>query len=85
MSLRSCCRTASGGCTRRVKTGFYYVTMYNEDYVQGAMPEGAAEGIVRGMYKVRAAAGEKATVQLLGSGRDPERGAAGAGNAGRKV
>ncbi len=46
---------------------FYYVTMYNEDYVQPPMPEGAAEGIIKGMYKVKPAAGE-ATVQLFGSG-----------------
>ena len=46
---------------------FYYVTMYNEDYVQRAMPEGVAEGIVKGIYKLKAADGE-ATVQLFGSG-----------------
>ncbi|WP_158792718.1 pyruvate dehydrogenase (acetyl-transferring), homodimeric type [Granulicella sp. L60] len=46
---------------------FYYITMYNEDYPMPAMPEGSAEGILRGMYKVKPAAGE-ATVQLFGSG-----------------
>ena len=46
---------------------FFYVTMYNEDYPQPAMPEGAAEGIVKGMYKLKAADGA-ATVQLFGSG-----------------
>src|SRR5260370_19715679 len=46
---------------------FYYITMYNEDYAMPAMPEGVEEGILRGMYKLKAAAGE-ATVQLLGSG-----------------
>ena len=46
---------------------FYYVTMYNEDYVQMPMPEGVAEGIIKGMYKLKAAA-EGATVQLFGSG-----------------
>ena len=46
---------------------FYYVTMYNEDYVQPPMPEGAAKGIVKGMYKLKAAA-KAATVQLFGSG-----------------
>ncbi len=46
---------------------FYYITMYNEDYAQPAMPEGAAEGIVKGIYKLKAAAGE-AQVQLFGSG-----------------
>ncbi len=46
---------------------FYYLTMYNEDYPMPAMPEGAAEGIVKGMYKLRSAAGP-ATTQLFGSG-----------------
>ena len=27
---------------------FYYITMYNEDYAMPAMPEGSAEGILRG-------------------------------------
>ncbi len=46
---------------------FYYITMYNEDYAMPAMPEGAAEGILRGIYKLKPAAAE-ATVQLFGSG-----------------
>ena len=52
---------------------FYYITMYNEDYPQPEIPEGAetreaiAEGIVRGMYRLKAAQAE-ATVQLFGSG-----------------
>jgi pyruvate dehydrogenase E1 component len=32
---------------------FYYLTLYNENYVHGSMPSGAEEGIVRGMYLVR--------------------------------
>ncbi len=47
---------------------FYYITMYNEDYVMPAMPEGVQEGILRGIYKFRAAANGEATVQLFGSG-----------------
>jgi len=47
---------------------FYYITMYNEDYAMPAMPEGAQEGIVRGIYKLKSAAKGKATVQLFGSG-----------------
>ena len=43
---------------------FYYVTAYNENYPHPAAPAGAAEGILRGMYRLRA--GDK--VQLLGSG-----------------
>jgi len=46
---------------------FYYITMYNEDYPMPAMPEGAAEGILRGMYKLKPAKGE-AVAQLFGSG-----------------
>lgn len=47
---------------------FYYITMYNEDYAMPAMPEGAQEGIVRGIYKLKPAPKGKATVQLFGSG-----------------
>ncbi len=49
---------------------FYYVTMYNEDYAQPAMPEGEGvrEGILRGLYRFRPAATGPAAVQLFGSG-----------------
>jgi pyruvate dehydrogenase E1 component len=49
---------------------FYYLTLMNENYQHPAMPEGAAEGIVRGMYLVREGVGEGSAprVQLLGSG-----------------
>ncbi|MDQ1373156.1 MAG: pyruvate dehydrogenase component, partial [Actinomycetota bacterium] len=30
---------------------FYYLTLYNENYVQPAKPEGADEGIIRGIYR----------------------------------
>ncbi len=30
---------------------FYYITIYNENYEQPAMPEGAEEGILRGIYR----------------------------------
>jgi pyruvate dehydrogenase E1 component len=46
---------------------FYYITMYNEDYAMPAMPEGSAEGILRGMYKLKPAGGV-AVAQLFGSG-----------------
>jgi len=46
---------------------FYYITMYNEDYPMPAMPEGSAEGILRGIYKLKPAAGE-VVAQLFGSG-----------------
>jgi pyruvate dehydrogenase E1 component len=47
---------------------FYYITMYNEDYAMPAMPEGSAEGIVRGLYKLKPATGGEAVAQLFGSG-----------------
>ncbi|WP_348266365.1 pyruvate dehydrogenase (acetyl-transferring), homodimeric type [Edaphobacter paludis] len=47
---------------------FYYITMYNEDYAMPAIPEGAAEGILRGMYKLKPAAEGEAVAQLFGSG-----------------
>ncbi len=48
---------------------FYYITMYNEDYPNPAIPEGDAvrEGILRGIYKFKAAS-KPAQVQLFGSG-----------------
>ena len=46
---------------------FFYIMMYNEDYAMPSMPEGSAEGILRGMYKLKPAAGE-AVAQLFGSG-----------------
>src|SRR5688572_7326090 len=45
---------------------FYYLTVANENYAHPAMPQGAREGILRGMYSFRKS--EKAVVQLLGSG-----------------
>ncbi|HTS77642.1 MAG TPA: pyruvate dehydrogenase (acetyl-transferring), homodimeric type [Bryobacteraceae bacterium] len=49
---------------------FYYITIYNENYVQPPMPEieGLREGILRGIYKYRPAAEGAAAVQLFGSG-----------------
>ena len=49
---------------------FYYVTMMNENYQHPAMPEGAEEGILKGMYRLHQSKAKKpvATAQLLGSG-----------------
>jgi pyruvate dehydrogenase E1 component len=47
---------------------FYYITMYNEDYAMPEMPQGAREGILRGIYRVRPAADGKPVAQLFGSG-----------------
>jgi pyruvate dehydrogenase E1 component len=49
---------------------FYYITLYNENYPQMPMPEGAREGILRGLYKLKPAPmkGKGSKVQLFGSG-----------------
>tara|TARA_Y100001956_G_scaffold55196_1_gene54144 strand:- start:264 stop:2930 length:2667 start_codon:yes stop_codon:yes gene_type:complete len=47
---------------------FYYLTLMNENYAQPAMPEGAEEGIRKGIYKLEDNTGDKAHVQLMGSG-----------------
>ncbi|MGK4474539.1 pyruvate dehydrogenase (acetyl-transferring), homodimeric type [Aeromonas molluscorum] len=47
---------------------FYYITTLNENYAMPAMPEGAEEGIRKGIYKLESVAGNKAKVQLLGCG-----------------
>jgi pyruvate dehydrogenase E1 component len=48
---------------------FYYITVMNENYPHPAMPEGAEEGIRKGMYLFREGAKtEGPRVQLLGSG-----------------
>jgi pyruvate dehydrogenase E1 component len=48
---------------------FYYMTVYNEPYVQPAQPEDAdVEGILRGMHLISEAEGDGPRVQLLASG-----------------
>jgi pyruvate dehydrogenase E1 component len=50
---------------------FYYITCMNENYQQPPLPEGANEGILKGMYELRnAGKGGKGRprVQLMGSG-----------------
>ena len=49
---------------------FYYVTVMNENYAHPPMPEGAKDGILKGMYRFRAAADTKSKLraQLFGSG-----------------
>jgi pyruvate dehydrogenase E1 component len=37
---------------------FYYVTLYNENYPQPAMPDGVEDGIVRGLYLLKPAEGD---------------------------
>src|SRR4051794_36922179 len=45
---------------------FYYLTLMNENYPHPPLPEGAEEGILRGMYLLHAA--DEAQIQLMGSG-----------------
>ena len=50
---------------------FYYITVMNENYAHPALPEGAEEGIIRGMYQLpspKTKLKNAPTVQLLGSG-----------------
>ncbi|HAS6358720.1 TPA: pyruvate dehydrogenase (acetyl-transferring), homodimeric type [Vibrio vulnificus] len=47
---------------------FYYLTLMNENYAMPAMPEGAEEGIRKGIYKLETYTGSKGKVQLLSSG-----------------
>ena len=49
---------------------FYYLTVMNEQYAMPPIPEGAREGILKGLYKFRSAAVPKTSLraQLFGSG-----------------
>jgi pyruvate dehydrogenase E1 component len=49
---------------------FYYVTVMNENYAHPDMPEGSAEGIIKGLYCLAPSAVKKPKlkVQLMGSG-----------------
>ena len=48
---------------------FYYLTLYNENYEMPPMPEGAAEGILKGLYKFKAGSEKHALkAQIFGSG-----------------
>lgn len=48
---------------------FYYLSLYNENHAMPPMPEGAEEGILRGLYKFKAGAdGLKHKAQIFGSG-----------------
>ena len=47
---------------------FYYITVMNENYEHPAMPQGAEDGILKGMYLLRSGGKKKKKVQLMGSG-----------------
>ncbi|SIT65969.1 pyruvate dehydrogenase E1 component [Ectothiorhodosinus mongolicus] len=52
----------------RQENVFYYITAMNENYHQPAMPKGAEEGIVKGLYLFKKGGKGKLRVQLMGSG-----------------
>jgi len=52
---------------------FYYLTVYNENYAHPAMPAGAEQGILRGIYRFKSTAAAQsgnnpAKIHLFGSG-----------------
>jgi pyruvate dehydrogenase E1 component len=50
---------------------FFYVTLMNENYAQPSLPAGAAEGIVKGLYRVATespTAGVRGRIRLVGAG-----------------
>jgi pyruvate dehydrogenase E1 component len=48
---------------------YYYITLMNENYPHPGLPEGAEEGIIKGMYLLREGdKGKGPRVQLMGSG-----------------
>ena len=47
---------------------YYYITAMNENYQHPAMPKGAEEGILKGMYLFSGGGKKKKKVQLMGSG-----------------
>jgi pyruvate dehydrogenase E1 component len=48
---------------------FYYLTLYNENYLMPPMPAGVEEGILKGLYKFRPAGNDtRLKAHLLGSG-----------------
>ncbi len=54
---------------KRREDVFYYLTLYNENHEMPAMPPGVEQGILKGLYKFKAAdAGHKHRAHLLGSG-----------------
>jgi pyruvate dehydrogenase E1 component len=52
----------------RQESVFYYITCMNENYVHPAMPAAAEQGILNGMYRLRAGKKTKLGVSLFGSG-----------------
>jgi len=54
---------------RNKENVFFYITLLNESYQQPAMPDGAEEGILKGMYLLRTLGDDDSRrVRLLGAG-----------------
>jgi pyruvate dehydrogenase E1 component len=47
---------------------FYYLTLYNEQYVQPKMPRGVLDGILKGLYRFKKSSAKGTKVQLVASG-----------------
>jgi pyruvate dehydrogenase E1 component len=48
---------------------YYYITLHNENYLMPAMPAGAEEGIIKGLYKFKpGVSGKKLKAHIFGSG-----------------
>ncbi len=59
------------GMRRMIEEGrdeFYYLTVTNESYAQPSLPEGAEDGIVKGLYRLGLRGEGEARVRLIGSG-----------------
>ena len=52
----------------RCEDAIYYITIYNESYEMPAMPQGSAEGILSGLYRLGSVEAGSPRVQLFGSG-----------------
>lgn len=47
---------------------FYYLSLYNENHVMPAMPEGCEEGVLKGLYKFKPGYEGKIKAHIFGSG-----------------
>ena len=66
---------------RRQESIFYYLTVMNEQYAMPPMPEGAHDGILKGMYRFKTSEpNAKLRAQAVRQRRDPARGDQGAGD-----
>jgi pyruvate dehydrogenase E1 component len=47
---------------------FYYLSLYNENYLMPPMPSGVEDGILKGLYRFKAAPEKKKKAHIFGSG-----------------